>query len=568
MLLAACAGTSSPAAGTAKAKAVKGGTATYALANGEQFTWMLPLPNQANWEPWDQNTEYSMWRPLYMGGVGSKPVVNEAQSLAYPPVWSNNNTTVTITLKPRKWSNGQPVTTRDVQFFFNLYKANKSKIATYIQGNFPDNVKSIAYVSAAKFVMNLTHPVSRLWFDNNQLTAIVPLPQKAWDLTSANGPVGNYDLTTAGAKKVFAFLYAQSKKLSTYATNPLWKTVDGPWVVTGYSPTTARTVLTANAAYSGPTKPRLHSMVIESYPSNTSEVDALRSGSLDYGWLPYSDYGLIGYFKSHGYTVKPWAPDYVQWAELGYTSPTYGPLVRQLYIRQALQHLVNQPLILKAAYHGLGQYTYGPVPNIAGSPYVSPQEKVDPYPYSTSKARSLLAAHGWKMGPAGVMTCASPGTGPSQCGAGIASGRALDLLFMYQTGVPTVAAEAQSFQTAAKAAGVGVQLDPQTQTTMYSIGGVCPPGPCNWGIILYSNWLWNYGNPGIFPTGGQQWGSGNYWGGGYQSAKATQLIALTHSSSSINALHNYQNYISRQVAGLWFPTGDNQISVVKNTLHG
>ncbi|MHB8296553.1 MAG: hypothetical protein ACYDH5_18460, partial [Acidimicrobiales bacterium] len=43
---------------------------------------------------------------------------------------------------------------------------------------------------------------------------------------------------------------------------------------------------------------------------------------------------------------------------------------------------------------------------------------------------------------------------------------------------------------------------------------------------------------------------------------------LTHSSSSINALHNYQNYISRQVAGLWFPTGDNQISVVKNTLQG
>ncbi len=38
--------------------------------------------------------------------------------------------------------------------------------------------------------------------------------------------------------------------------------------------------------------------------------------------------------------------------------------------------------------------------------------------------------------------------------------------------------------------------------------------------------------------------------------------------SGLAPLYAYQNYISRQVAALWFPTWANQISVVKSTLHG
>ena len=501
-------------------------------------------------------------------GQGAKPVIDQSLSLAYPPVWSAGNTVVTIRLKHYMWSDGQPVTSRDVEFFMNLERANKNQDAWYTPGTMPDNIKSVSYPNSSTIVMHLTKAYSQQWFDNNQLTWIFPLPQHVWDKTSLTGKVGNYDMTTAGAKAVFSFLFAQSRQVATYATSPLWQVVDGPWRLTGYDPTTFQTTLQPNTHYSGPVKARLSKFVIDSFPSETAELDALRSGQVTYGYLPFSDYGLSGQLQRQGFTIAPWAPDYVQWAELGYTSKTYGPLVRQLYIRQALQHLVDQPLFMTKLFHNLGQYTYGPVPNLPGNPYVSPQEKIDPYPYSIAAARSVLSAHGWAPGAGGVMVCKHPGTGSSQCGAGIAAGRQLSFSMMYSTGSPTLVAEVQAYQTAARSAGISITLNPQTETTMFSIGGTCPPGPCNWGIVIYGAWMWNYGQGDVYPTSEGEFDAGNYWGGGYSSATADKLIFAAQQQSGVSHLYAEENYLSRQVAALWFPTQDNSISVVKDTLSG
>ncbi len=566
-VVAAACGSTTTSTPTSSSSGVPANYATFALHSGDTYSWVLPLPNQANYEPWDQNAEYGMYRPLYIAGNGSQPVINYAASLANPPVYSNNNTSVTVTLKNYKWSDGQPLTTRDVQFFYNLYKANKDSIASYVSGNFPDNVASFTVNNAKTFTLTLKSPVNPLWFTDNELSAFVPLPQHVWDRTSASQAVGNYDMTTAGAVAVFKYLTAQSSKLATYATNPLWKVVDGPWKLQSYDPTTGRTVFSRNNAFSG-ALPKLSGYVLESFTSQTAEVDALRNGQLDYGYLPLSDYGISQSLAKAGFTLAPWPTEYVQWAELGYTSKKYGPLVKQLYIRQALQHLINEPLYLKTTLHGDGQLTYGPVPNLPGSPYVTPQEKTDPYPYSPSAAKALVAAHGWTV-KNGVFVCTSPGTAANECGAGITANEQLNLLFMYQTGTPTLAAQVGAFDTAAKAADIGITLDPQSQSTMFSIGGVCPSaGPCNWGIILYRTFLWNYGQGDVLPTGGQMFGQGNYWGGGYYSPQAQALIAATHTQPGLQPLFNYENYISSQVAALWFPTWDEQISVVSKKLHG
>ena len=568
LAVAGCAGQAASSGGGRGGTPVKGGTATFALPIGEDFSWIFPIENQNNNEPWDMNVEASMWRPLYFAGQGAKPVIDQSLSLAYPPVWSAGNTVVTIRLKHYMWSDGQPVTSRDVEFFMNLERANKNQDAWYTPGTMPDNIKSVSYPNSSTIVMHLTKAYSQQWFDNNQLTWIFPLPQHVWDKTSLTGKVGNYDMTTAGAKAVFSFLFAQSRQVATYATSPLWQVVDGPWRLTGYDPTTFQTTLQPNTHYSGPVKARLSKFVIDSFPSETAELDALRSGQVTYGYLPFSDYGLSGQLQRQGFTIAPWAPDYVQWAELGYTSKTYGPLVRQLYIRQALQHLVDQPLFMTKLFHNLGQYTYGPVPNLPGNPYVSPQEKIDPYPYSIAAARSVLSAHGWAPGAGGVMVCKHPGTGSSQCGAGIAAGRQLSFSMMYSTGSPTLVAEVQAYQTAARSAGISITLNPQTETTMFSIGGTCPPGPCNWGIVIYGAWMWNYGQGDVYPTSEGEFDAGNYWGGGYSSATADKLIFAAQQQSGVSHLYAEENYLSRQVAALWFPTQDNSISVVKDTLSG
>lgn len=290
------------------ATATSGQTVTFAYQVGNDFTWLFPIENAANAEPWDWNVTIALWLPLYAEGQGAAPVINNRLSLAYPPVWSDHDTTVTINLKHYVWSDGKPVTSRDVEMWFNLERANKTQDNSYTPGQLPDDVKSIDYPTSSSIVMHLTRSYSQQWFDENQLTWVFALPQQEWDRTSLNGPVGNYDLTTAGAKAVFAFLFKQSSELSTYATNPIWKVVDGPWRLTGFDATTYRTTLQPNKRYSGPDKPRIEKFVIESFTSNTAEVNALRSGALTFGYLTSDNYTLKSYFESHGFKVQEWAP--------------------------------------------------------------------------------------------------------------------------------------------------------------------------------------------------------------------------------------------------------------------
>lgn len=570
-LLAACTsaatgGGSATSSGGTK-KAVAGGTATFADAPSDYFNWLFPFENSAADEPWEWNVETKLWRPLYFEGKDGKPVIDEKQSLAYPPVWSNHDRTVTIKLKPFKWSDGTPVTSRDVEFWFNLDKANKKSNALYVPGQIPDDVKSVAYPSADTIVFHLTASYSKQWFDLDQLPQIVPMPQQVWDRTSTTGKVGNYDRTTAGAKAVFTFLTDQSKELSTYATNPIWKTVDGPWTLRAYDPTSHDTTLVPNRKYSGPVKPKLDKYIIDGFTSNQSEANALRSGQLTFGYLTAPDYNLKKYFESHGYTVKPWKQATVEWAELGYTSKRYGPLVKQLYVRQALQRVVNQPLYNKTIFHGLGTATYGPVLNTPGNIYVSQQEKTNLYPYSVSAAKKLLTDHGWAPGPGGYMVCKRPGTAANQCGAGINAGRALDLSFMYATGWPAFTAEVEAYVQDAKQAGIKLDLNPESETTMFSNGGVCPPGPCNWGILMYENWMWDYGQGSLLPSGDTDFGTGNYWAGGYSSPTMDRLISKEQHSSGLQNLFNWENYTQKNLPVIFFPT-TTIWSVVKNNLTG
>jgi len=125
--------------------------------------------------------------------------------------------------------------------------------------------------------------------------------------------------------------------------------------------------------------------------------------------------------------------------------------------------------------------------------------------------------------------------------------------------------------SAAKAAGVNLRLDPQSETTMFSIGGVCPPGPCNWGLLIYADWMWNYGEGALLPSGDSNFSSGfsgNYWSGGYSSAAADKLIDNERFNSGIANVYKFENYISRQVAALWFPTVSTWSVVQDNLVAG
>jgi peptide/nickel transport system substrate-binding protein len=103
-----------PAAGTPSGTA---GSITYALPPGAVPNWILPMPTSALNSVYNgYNFEWQMWPPMYYAPDGSTPTVDSSLSVANAPVWSNGDKTMTITVKPWKWSNGQTVTSKDVEF--------------------------------------------------------------------------------------------------------------------------------------------------------------------------------------------------------------------------------------------------------------------------------------------------------------------------------------------------------------------------------------------------------------------------------------------------------------------
>ncbi len=570
--VAVAAGGAPAASARQTARAVKGGVATFAVVPGYTPKWILPLYTPTNYY-FDVVADFDlqMYRPLYAYGLGAADAPNPALSLANPPVYSNGGKTVTITLKHYLWSDGRPVTTRDVEFDFNLIKANKLLWGPYHPGNLPDNVVSADWISATKFSLTFNRAYSHLWLQANQLTDLIPLPQHEWDRTSLNGPVGNYDLTTKGAKAVYQFLAKQAGSTQTYQTSPLWKVDDGPWSLKQFDPTTADTTFVPNPRYSGPIKPKLAEFKLMTFTSEAAEMDALRAGELTYGYLPYTDLNQASYFTSHGYTVAPWHWVAINYAETDHTSPVSKAMLNQLYIRQALQHLVDQPAYIKTFLGGYGTPDYGPVPALPGSNLADSFERHNPYPYSIKDAVKLLKSHGWAIHRNGADACERPGSLASECGPGIAKGQKLSFRFLYGAGTEVTTQEVETLKSAASEAGVQLNLQLHSVNGLYALNTLCPASPqCNWDFVYFSGEgaTWNFGPPSDVPTGAQIFGTGNYWGGGYSDPTANSLIQATHTQSSLSALYAYQDYLAKQLPVMWMPVPDLQISVISKRLHG
>ncbi len=559
------------AGGTAQAHrtATGGGTATFAMSPGRNPYWILPIPTPNTWYVNNFLLEEQLYRPLYWVGRGGKPVVNTQLSLANLPVYSNGGRTLTITLKPYRWSDGQPVTSRDVEMWINLVSANEGQYGPYLPGLFPSTLTHVSYPSARTVVMTFNKAYSHTWLLFQQLSFLDPLPQQAWDRTSAGGPVGNYDRTKSGARAVYKFLAGQSGTPSTYATSPLWKVVDGPWRLTAYNATTGLSIFRPNHSYSGPDRPKLAQFELVPFTSDSAEYDALRSGQLTYGYVPFTDISQIQYLKRQGYRIAPWQWETTSMAEINFTNPPTKAILSQLYVRQALEHLVNQSLYIRDIWKGYATPTYGPVPTVGGSTLAAPAEHHNLFPYSVEAAKKLLASHGWTIHPGGTDTCSHPGTGTGQCGAGIAAGTRLALTFIYSSGDVPLDEEVQAYKSTASSAGVNINLSLHSVSEMYSLTGICPTAkPCNWELNTYSPAQWNWGPGGAYPSAEQIWGTGNYWGGGYSSPVVDRLIAAVRTAPGLGALYRLQMYIAQQALGLWLPLPDYQISAIRTTLHG
>jgi peptide/nickel transport system substrate-binding protein len=547
---------------------MRGGTVTFAEGAGATPDWIFPIVAPAYFST--ANIEQFgrlMWRSLYWIGKNGEPVINSSESMAYPPIYSDGNRKVTVKLKPWRWSDGEPVTARDVQFWFNLVKANKLQDAAYTPGEFPDNVSRFVVDGPSTFTLYLTQPYSPNWYTYNELSQITPLPQHAWDKTSASGKVTNLDLTAAGAKKVFSYLTTQSKHGTTYASNPLWQVVDGPWKLSSYT-VEGYAKFVPNTRYSGPGHATISAFVEEPFSSTQSEFNLVKTGKIDYGYVPFPDVPSAPEVTSRGYRIKPWLLWGINYFPLNFNNPALGAVFKQLYFRQALQTLINQQGYIHAFLHGYGVPDYGPVPLKPKSPFLSPAEETNHYPYDPARAKSLLSGHGWAM-RRGVDVCTRPGNGPRDCGAGVAASTALNLSMLYASGDPSVAEEMSAFKSDLGRVGVRLNLHSEPFNSVIANAVACKPSQatCSWQLAYWGGG-WAYGvDP--FPSGEELFLTGatsNF--GNYSSPTANRLIEATLHSGGKAAEYAYEDYLARQLPVIWMPRPDVQISAITSSLRG
>jgi peptide/nickel transport system substrate-binding protein len=553
---------------------VKGGTAVLAEPPSQTPDYIFPFMDPA--VSTNQNLfdfTYLMYRPLYWFGQGSQPVVNPSLSLASMPVFSGRN--VTITLKHYMWSNGTPVTAQDVIFWINMMRAVPQDWFGSVPGGFPVNVSDVRAVSATKLTMTMNKPYSSTWFLYNNLSQITPMPA-AWDRT-ASGP-SSCDTTVSDCAAVYSYLAGQAKDLTSYTASPVWSIVDGPWKLSAFN-ADGHVTFVPNKSYPGPVKPKLAAFEEVPFTTDSAEYDVLQSPNsstkIDVGYIPAADLPAkpssaatgANPLSAKGYTLAPLYAWGIGFYVMNFQSTTgNGPIIRQLYFRQAMAYLMDQASVIGGPLRGYGAATVGPVGNVPATKFLSPKGRQgDPFPFSIAKAKALLSGNGWKVIPGGTTSCVDP----ARCGPGIAPGKTLSFSFPYASGLGWLASEMSDLQSNAAQVGIKLNLQPQPINQITAVAAancVAVKISCDWDMANYEGFTFS---PDYLPTGDVLYLTGatsNY--GGYSNAENDAMIEKTLTSPNLSYMYSWEDYLATQLPVEWQPFPAYQLTEVANNLKG
>jgi peptide/nickel transport system substrate-binding protein len=507
-----------------------GSTIRFALPAATNITYLFPItPSQFYASVNIHYVQSLLYRPLVF--VNSKVQVNYTRSLAQS-VKTADGKHYFITLNPKwRWSDGQPVTAKDVLFDIRLLRsipAGKSNLfGGWGGGGVPNDIVSARQLSRYRLEITLNGRYNPQWFILNGLSLITPLPKQAWDRYPGH------------PAKTLAYLQARGDSQSFFRSSP----VDGPFKVSSLE-LNKRFIFAANPAYSGH-RADYQRLVLTYFTSTDAEYNALRDGQIQVGYLPAHLYAQRQISGFRFWSTPLWAMYYMD----ANFKNRQAPELASLPVRQALQMAINQPGMVKAFLHGQGVAQYGPVPYVPPT-YLSPYLKSTvPYPYNPRAGKRLLEASGWSL----------------QGGVMVKGGQRLVLNLAYAVGSQYIQLEAEAIAAAAAKEGISVHLQPMPFGTLIAQLGKLQ----SWQLELFGGWL--YGTdpyPSNYQVFNSQGGSNR---GGYDDPKMNQLTVQTHlyasPSASLQALYRYQDYAAKTLPRLWMPVPD-ALNEVSTGLHG
>lgn len=537
---------------------------TYALMPSQGPNWIAPINPPDKMVTSNTAIHAVMWpRLIDYNGVSGRMELDKKSSAVSDYKFSDDNTSVEMTLGDLTWAdNGSPVTSRDVEFAHNLITANAEEWGSYSKGAYPVNVKTFLVKDDKTFTITFDKAYNQQYILANQLALITPMPQHAWDKTSADGAIGDHDKTTDGAKAVWKFIQGQSKDIASYATNPMWQAVSGPYKVKSWSQDGSVTIV-ANDKYTGPDKAQITTVNFKPYTSNDAEMNDLRAKGIDYGYITASQLDSQSQFTDLGFEVVPWAGWSITYMPYNFANPTMGPVFKQLYVRQGLQSAVDQVTISEKIWKGSAKPGYGPVPQNPASDFVSEKQTNNPYPYDLTKAAAYFTDNGWTKGSDGILSC----TDAAKCGEGIAAGTKMKITFMTQNGSQETDNQMAAIKSAYSEIGVDVTIQSATLESVLTEAQKCKSGSdCSWQFVYFGtagSWYFP-----AYPTGDKLFSADAKWNAGqYKNEEAFTLIDETLVSSDSSAMQKYSALLAEDLPVLWMPNPVYQVSVVNKDLN-
>jgi peptide/nickel transport system substrate-binding protein len=277
--------------------------------------------------------------------------------------YNSNLTQLTFTIRSGvKWSDGQPLTSQDVAFTFNLMK----QYPALDQSGVMPLIQSVSTPDSSTVVFTLQHADSTALFRIGNSVFIVP--QHIWSKISGDPSKFTNDKNPIGTGPY---------KLSSFNTNLI--------------------TYTRNNSYWG-TKPQVQTIQVPSIKDNTTAITDMIQGKLDWmgtGWNP--DYNPL-------YTQKDPAHNHT-WFAASNTVMLYLNLDKapfnNLLVRKAINAAINRNQLPQgvAEYAKVANPTGVIIPTLNN--WISPQYQSATFAYSTSQADSFLQQAGFKKGSDG-----------------------------------------------------------------------------------------------------------------------------------------------------------------------
>ena len=313
-------------------------------------------------------------------------------------------------------------------------------------------------------------------------------------------------------------------------------------------------------------------------PSTTCCRRARRGGSqkIDVGYLPTTDAptkpanATVGTNPVHDYTLDPLYAWGINYFPVNYQSTTgNGPIIKQLYFREALAYLMNQQAIISGPLHGYGLYTVGPVGTYPTTQYLSAKGKQgDPFPYNPTKAKQLLTSHGWNVVPNG-----SHDLRRRRRSAAPASSRARRSPSPCRTrrGPTGSRQEMTQLQSNASTVGIKISLEPKPFNQVTAIaGGNCVVAhiSCDWDMAQLGRRL--DVRAGLLPhrRDAVPVRLGRQLRRLHQRAERLADQPDADVELDCSPLYTWQDYLATQLPVIWQPNGAYQLTEVTNSLRG